>query len=213
MRSPAQYDAWYDTRRGRWIADCEFNLMMAMMRPAVGESLLDTGCGTGHFSRRFNKAGLQVTGLDPDEAALEFARNRDGAISYQQGDATGLQFVDESFDYCTAVTSLCFITDPEKALQEMWRVCRKGVMLGLLNRDSRLYRERERHPGYAGARWDSAQDVHAWVAMLDEKSASIRTATAVHYPSGTVFSRIMERVFPVASPHGSFLAVYLLKSS
>lgn len=212
MPSPAQYDAWYDTPRGRWISDCEFGLMMSMTQFVAGNTLLDVGCGTGHFSRRFTNSGLLVTGIDPDQAALEFARNRDGAISYQQGDATRLQFADGSFDYCTAVTSLCFVTDPEKALREMWRICRKGVMLGLLNRNSRLYRERERHRGYAGARWDSEQDVQAWIALLDEAPASMRIATAVHYPSGTVFSRIMEKIILAASPRGSFLAVYLSKS-
>jgi len=212
MRSPAQYDAWYDSPRGRWISDCEFGLMVSMMRPAAGDTMLDVGCGTGHFSRRFASSGLQVTGIDPDEAALEFARNRDGTITYLVGDASRLQFADESFDYCTAVTSLCFITDPEKALQEMWRVCRKGVMLGLLNRNSVLYSERNKHPGYSGARWDRAQDVRAWVTMLDKSPVSMRTATAVHYPGGTVFSRITEKIIPAASPRGSFLAVYLSKS-
>lgn len=213
MQSPAQYDAWYDSPRGRWISDCEFKLMMSMMRPVGRESLLDVGCGTGHFSRRFAEAGLLVTGVDPDEAALEFARHRGGNITYQQGSALSLQFDNNSFDYCTAVTSLCFVTDPDKALQEMWRVSRKGVMLGLLNRNSVLYHERDRHAGYAGARWDAEQDVRNWVAKLDELPASFQTATAVQYPNGTVLSRIMEKVIPASSPRGSFLAVYLSKSS
>ena len=212
MQSPAQYDAWYDTSRGRWISDCEFNLMMSMMQPVVGDTLLDVGCGTGHFSRRFAETGLQVTGVDPDDVALDFARSQDGNIAYRDGDAMSLPFDNNAFDYCTAVTSLCFVSDPEKALRDMWRVCRKGVMLGLLNSNSRLYRERERHPGYAGARWDSVRDIRAWTTTLDQQPERMRFATAVNYPSGTVFSRIMEKLIPAASPRGSFLAVYLSKS-
>jgi 2-polyprenyl-3-methyl-5-hydroxy-6-metoxy-1,4-benzoquinol methylase len=52
---------------------------MRMMRPTHDANLLDVGCGTGHFSRRFAAAGLCVTGIDSDEAMLAFAAARDAA--------------------------------------------------------------------------------------------------------------------------------------
>ena len=61
---PAEYEAWYHTARGAWIAGLEFSLLTRLLRPTAGESLLDAGCGTGHFSRRFRQAGLEVTGID-----------------------------------------------------------------------------------------------------------------------------------------------------
>lgn len=46
--TPEQYDNWYATSRGRWISEREFTLLMALLRPTPGASLLDIGCGTGH---------------------------------------------------------------------------------------------------------------------------------------------------------------------
>jgi cyclopropane fatty-acyl-phospholipid synthase-like methyltransferase len=73
--TPAQYDAWYDTPRGRWVGETEFRLLRKMLVPQSGETLLDIGCGTGWFTRRFAVSnGWNVTGLDADAARLAFAR-------------------------------------------------------------------------------------------------------------------------------------------
>jgi len=64
---PEQYDAWYRTPRGAWIGDTEFRLLLRLLAPQRGETLLDVGCGTGYFTRRCaREAGLQATGVDPD---------------------------------------------------------------------------------------------------------------------------------------------------
>ena len=61
------YEAWYHTTRGRWIGDVEFDLLKRMLRLEKGESLLDVGCGTGYFTRRFAaESELRVVGLDPN---------------------------------------------------------------------------------------------------------------------------------------------------
>jgi len=39
-----------------------------------GSALLDLGCGTGRFSRKFAAEGARVTGVDVSEGALEIAR-------------------------------------------------------------------------------------------------------------------------------------------
>jgi SAM-dependent methyltransferase len=210
-RPAAEYNAWYHTHRGAWIAKTEFNLMMSMMQPPAGSTLLDVGCGTGHFSRCFVQAGLKVTGIDPDRSAIEFAEAQGGNIDYQLGDARRLPFADASFDYCSAVTSLCFIDDVNAALQEMWRVSRKGVVLGLLNRNSLLYRERERHPGYKGARWDSISDARLWAEQLSLPPASQHCKTAITFPGGNSLARLVEKLIPSSLPYGAFLAVYLSK--
>lgn len=80
---PASYEAWYHTSRGRWIGDIEFDLLLRLIRPAPGESLLDVGCGTGHFSRRFAQRDLSVAGIDPDSNAIEFAKLQAGDVTYR----------------------------------------------------------------------------------------------------------------------------------
>lgn len=131
-----------------------------------GTTLLDVGTGTGHFACLYAAAGLRLTGLDPDTAALDYTLTLGGEIDYCAGDVLALPFADGSFDYCTSVTALCFVSDPARALAEMWRVTRRGVVLGLLNRRSLLYRQKAGRGSYAGARWDDAAEVSGWAAAL-----------------------------------------------
>ena len=207
----ADYEAWYHTPRGRWIGDTEFALLLRLLPPVAGASLLDTGSGTGYFSRRFAAAGLRVTGLDPDWPALLMARKQAPATARVQGRAQALPFADAGFDYCCAITSLCFIEEPERALQEMWRVAGRGVLLGLLNRHSLLYRQKRGRGGYRGARWDTLTDVHCWIETLSPAPARIRAASAVFLPDAGPVARLLERLLPASLPWGAFLAVYIEK--
>ncbi len=207
----AAYEAWYHTPRGEWIAGCELRLMLRLLQPAPGASLLDVGAGTGHFSRRFAAAGLVVTGVEPDAAMLARARALDGGVRYLEGRAEALPFPDRSFDHVAAVTSLCFVSEPARALAEMWRVARKSVLLGLLNRHSLLYLYKKGRGGYAGARWDTTADVCRWIADLDPAPATSRHGTAVHLPTGGPLARRLERWLPPRLGLGAFLAVVLEK--
>ena len=213
ITDPATYEAWYHTPRGRWIGDREFILLQSLLRTRKGGSLLDVGCGTGHFSRRFARLGLSVTGIDPDPAVLRFARTQGSDVHYMQGNAQELPFSDNAFDYMIAVTSLCFIDEPLLVLQEMWRVTRHTLVLGLLNRYSLLHWEKTGGQGsYAGARWDTAGEVvRAWIPVLMPKPKKIVVRSAIFLPQGTRVARWSERWLPEALPWGCFLAVGLRK--
>ncbi|MCR4347784.1 MAG: class I SAM-dependent methyltransferase [Sulfuricaulis sp.] len=208
--NPGEYEAWYQTARGRWIADREFDLMMRLLNPPTGATLLDVGCGTGHFSRRFATAGLRVAGLDPDPAMLEYAGRLGGGVNYLRGTATELPLPDGAYDYITAVTSLCFIPDAPGALREMWRVARRAVLLGLLNRRSLLYRRKHDRGAYRGARWDVSAELRRWAQTL-EPAPRITVRSAIFLPGGGAFAHVAEAVLPDVLPWGGFLAVILRK--
>ena len=209
--NPNKYEAWYETARGSWIAGREFDLMTRLLDAPTGATLLDVGCGTGHFSRRFAAAGLRVAGLDPDPAMLGHARSLGSGVSYLSGTGTKLSCGDNAYDYVAAVTSLCFIADPEQALREMWRVARHAVLLGLLNRRSLLYRQKRDRGAYRGARWDTFAEVRRWARQL-EPTPRIMARSAIFMPGGGAFARAAEAVLPSALPWGAFLAVVLRKS-
>ena len=205
----ARYDAWYATPRGRWIGESEFRLLARMLGATRGSTLLDVGCGTGWFTRRFHAAGIAVTGLDRSGGSLEFASRRSpGAIRYVQGDACRLPFRDRGFDHAIAVTSLCFVDDWTRAVAELVRVSRRGFAVGLLNRRSLLWRDKGRGGGsgaYAGARWDEADTVLRALRPLALEAVDVRTA--VYLPSGSSLARVAERIIPDRVPWGAFLAV------
>ena len=185
--------------------------MRRLLRPSPGESLLDVGAGTGHFTRRFAAMGLAATGLDPDAAMLDYARAQEPRLAYVRGRAADLPFPDESFDVVTAVTSLCFVADPARALAEMWRVGRRGVLVGLLNRRSLLHRRKAGKGGYAGARWDTVADALAWGGHLRPAPGATAWGATVFLPGGGPLARSLEPVIPHRLPWGAFLAVFWAK--
>jgi len=102
------------------------------------QSLLEIGCGTGHFTRYFAEFLPSVVGLDISPAMLKEARSRnaDKEIPYLVGDALRLPFSDASFDVVAFITTLEFIDEPQQALKEAGRVARRGLLLGVLNAHS-----------------------------------------------------------------------------
>lgn len=210
---PGDYQAWYHTARGRWIAEHEFALLQRLMHAQPGATLLDVGCGTGPFSRRFVGTGLQVTGIDPDRAMLDVARKFDADVAYVQGTALALPFGDASFDQVAAMASLCFVPEPARALAELWRVTRYGVIVGTLNRHSLLHRRKRGRGAYAGARWDRLSDMRRWAGGLNPRPTRLRHGTAIFFPGGKCLARAAERMLPHAVGFGGFLAVYLEKDA
>jgi len=208
MTTAADYESWYATPRGRWIADTEFALMLKMLRPDAGATVLDVGSGTGHFSRRLAALDLDVVSVDPDMGMLAYARSADDTIPAIGADARALPFADSTFDYCIAITSLCFVEPPARALAEMWRVCRQGAFLGLLNRRSVLHAKKRGHGGYRGARWDTRRSVQGWTAALRPRP-SVACASAVFLPGGRRLARQVESWLPSRLLWGGFLAVML----
>ena len=211
MKNVAAYDAWYQTARGSWIGQQEFSILLKLFRPKAGQSLLDVGCGTGYFSQRFQQSGLEVTGLDPDSTMIEFAKKKEGQVKYIEGDVLALPFTDNSFDYCSAITSLCFVAEPEKAISEMLRVSRHGVILGLLNRHSVLHKQKKHSASYQGARWDMVSEIKQWCRNINPEM-KIVIKSAVLIPSAGIIALTLETLLPDYFPYASFLAVGISNS-
>lgn len=207
---PATYDAWYQSGKGQWIGDTEFSLITKLLQPASNQSLLDVGCGTGYFSRRFSDLGMQVTGIDLNNEMLCYARSKHKNVKFIQADAYHLPFDNDSFGYCTAITSLCFVQNPQRALNEMWRVSRKGIALGLLNRYSLLYILKHNSKSYKGARWDTPAGIRSWWDNL-APAPGVTIRTAVWCPQNGLFPQLLETVIPGHLKYGGFLAAGLLK--
>ena len=129
------YEEWYNNPRNRIIADLECRLMMDMLNPAPGETVLDIGCGTGVSLRPFIDMGLQVTGIDPSPYMLDIAlKNLGHRADLHRGFAEDLPFDDNSFNYASLFTTLEFVEDHKKALEEASRVAKDQLFIGVLNR-------------------------------------------------------------------------------
>ena len=207
--NPNEYDDWYKTPRGSWIGETEYRLLHKLLAPSPGESLLDVGCGTGYFTRRFARSGSAVTGIDASPAMLSIAQAQTVAAErYLTGDARALPFPDQAFDLSISVTALCFIHEQRHALAEILRVTRRRFAIGLLNRHSLLYLQKGRGGGrgaYHGAHWHTAAEVRALLTGLPAKNVTLRTAVLI--PTGGPLARLGERLLGDRIPNGAFLVV------
>ena len=209
---PERYEAWYATQRGAWIGGEEYRLLDSLLAPTPGETLLDVGCGTGYFTRRFaaNPANGNMVGADIDPDMLHFADGHsDRSIGFVAADARQLPFRDRSFDLVVSVTALCFIEEEKQALREMLRVARRRVVLGLLNRHSLLYLAKGGCGGrgaYHGARWHTpAEALHLFDGMPVRHAG---LGTVIVMPGGMYWSRRLEPLLRRWLPRsGAFIAV------
>jgi SAM-dependent methyltransferase len=107
-------------------------LLLADVRS--GASMLDVGCGTGRWLRRYIQMGLQVTGVDATPPMLQLALERGTEAPVAAGVAQNLPFATERFDCVSDVTVVQHIPTALQgdALGEMVRVLRPGGRLILV---------------------------------------------------------------------------------
>lgn len=137
-RVAAAYESWFDTPAGKRADSLEKRLLEKFVQPYSPGTMLEVGCGTGHFTRWFAELGFDVVGLDISTPMLETATKLSPDSAYLSGDAHALPFGDSAFDVTAIVTSLEFVRDPVRVLSEMMRVSSQAIILGVLNRWSFL---------------------------------------------------------------------------
>jgi ubiquinone/menaquinone biosynthesis C-methylase UbiE len=92
--------------------------------------LLEVGCSTGNDTIQFARLGMEVTGVDITEAAIELIRQRFDLYGmsgdFRVADAEALPFEDNSFDMCYSFGVLHHTPDTAGAIEELRRVLKPG---------------------------------------------------------------------------------------
>ncbi len=99
------------------------------------DTILDCGCGEGFYSMLLAELyQCRVIAVDADRKLLEKAKKWIGErkhVSFQVTDVTELPFEDETFDKIILSEVLEHIPDDEKAIKEVYRVLKKGGIVGI----------------------------------------------------------------------------------
>lgn len=127
------YDSWFLTPVGEKVFNLELELLLKVVEPTKGKTMLDVGIGTGLFATQFRNHGVEVKGIDPSEKMLDIAIKR--GFDVKKGFGESIPFEDNTFDIVLSMTSIEFSREPEKFIRELVRVVKPQgkVVVAVLN--------------------------------------------------------------------------------
>src|SRR4030095_10975684 len=103
----------------------------------AGQSVLDVASGRGNAALSAARRGCDALGIDYVPALIEKARERATLdrlpARFEVGDCEAIPCAEHAFDVVLSVFGSMFAPDPQKAADELLRVCRPGGRIGMAN--------------------------------------------------------------------------------
>lgn len=125
-----EYDEWFEKHNNLYQSEL---LAMKLAVPVKGTGI-EIGVGTGRFA-----APLHIKyGAEPSESMAQIAKQRGIKIIYAV--AENLPIENQSFNFATMVTTVCFLNDIPKAFAEVHRILKPAgeFIIGFIDRNSEL---------------------------------------------------------------------------
>lgn len=131
-------DEYQEADKNRGGNKCKFLTVKDIIKENI--DILDIGCFNGNFYNFLKEQNFNIksfTGVDFSEKLIERAKNRFSEQKWIVSDYSKLPFKNETFDIITLMEILEHIDEPEKAIKEASRVCKKegSVIITVPNRE------------------------------------------------------------------------------
>jgi ubiquinone/menaquinone biosynthesis C-methylase UbiE len=136
---------WYARIRGSSSQISDWKKQAAQLTAGIpdGSDILEVAPGPGYFALELARLGrFHVTGLDISHTFVEIARKNARqagvAVEFREGNVSSLPFADATFDFIICQAAFKNFSQPDKALNEMFRVLRPGgtALIQDMNRDT-----------------------------------------------------------------------------
>ena len=132
----AHSQEWLYTDRDSWWNADYLAFRLGTRFPNPCRTILEVGVGRGHWLRALAslaRGELEMHGLDREERWVQESRSELSKLPHRyaafRGEAESLPFADGAYDVVTCQTLLMHLSQPSRALKEMWRVLRPGGSL------------------------------------------------------------------------------------
>lgn len=96
--------------------------ILEQLEPKKGGIYLDIGCGTGNYTKEFQKSGVHFIGIDPSQKMLDKAQSSVNGIDWRLGTVENLDLEQNSIDGVVAMLTIHHWADLNKAFSEISRV-------------------------------------------------------------------------------------------
>jgi ubiquinone/menaquinone biosynthesis C-methylase UbiE len=165
-----KYDEWFD--KNRFTYESELQAVKELLPES--NNGIEVGVGSGRFSVPL---GIKL-GVDPSKEMGKIAYNR--GITVIEGVAESLPFSDSQFDFVLMVTTICFLEDIEKALNEAYRILKSdgSLIVGFIDAESPLGNFYEEHKSeskfYKDAKFYTVKEVISHMQKAHFKDFNFR---------------------------------------
>jgi SAM-dependent methyltransferase len=135
------FDLWSLFYDAPWVQRLTYrpgqDAVVAALRQAPPQRVLDVGCGTGQLAARLRRElpGIRVVGCDFSRGMLARARARSREVDWVQADGGRLPFGAGCFGAVVSTEAFHWFPDQEEALAEFHRVLAPGgrLLVALVN--------------------------------------------------------------------------------
>lgn len=219
------YDQRYDHReRGRQYYDHISQGVLDQI--GTGGELLDIGCGTGLFIRRFLKHGGKVTGIDISSGMIKRATTIFPSEQFLVGNAEFLPFSENSFDSISSLLAFSYLTKPDKTLEDCLRILKPGGRLAVCTLGKNVFtsslpalftigeKMKIRRVGVGNfiEHYYTAQEMHELFEAAGFTDISIYRCSFAHFTFADPLFSIAKRVEPFIEEKIPYLAYNLIAS-
>lgn len=219
------YDQRYDHRdRGKQYYDHIAQAVLSQI--GTGGDLLDIGCGTGLFIRRFLKTGGNVTGIDISTGMIRRAAPLFPKVNFVVGNAEFLPFEENTFRSISSLLAFSYLTRPERTMADCLRILRPGGRLAVCTLGKNVFTSslpalftigekmkiRRVGVGKFTEHYYSAQEMYTLLEQAGFVDISIFKCSFAHFSFADPIFSIAKRVEPFIEENVPYLAYNLIAS-
>ena len=186
----ADFDAIYGNRHtlvNRWVNKylrksmrLRFEKTIAGCEPIAGRTVVDIGCGPGHFGIELARRGAaHVFGIDFAEGMLEVARKHAQAAgvaarcTWARGDFTTFAF-DRSYDYAIVMGFMDYVADPAVVVRKTLAITTRRAFFSFPRAEGFLaWQRRQRYRSRCELYLYTEADVRALFAGVTDRKVDI----------------------------------------